>query len=412
MFWLIVCLVGMAVQNVYVTIDYSKYTTTTEVLMAYEDEITLPALSVCFRKDEIREVNSFQPNHPCRKKFSATPNSECASDVHFNQTILKVMSELTLNLSKTIDYLQIGNEKNITKSKYEKYMEYFSLYYEKCMIFRNVYRDKISIANISGLFFSKKLLYKVSGSKFEKTSSNLVSGIIHNNATVLTTFFFTDPENYPRGFSIQPFYHRFRNTENWLSLSYYQYEYNLLPPPYFSMCTQYGGSEVNSTEECIDQCIKQNVRSIFGEDIAIEQCLYTSDESRKNPKLKYSAGIWFDLKKQRMIVDFYNKCKSKCPLKCKSFFFEPKLTQKRNFPKYGYYYSISHKNLSRKLIFSPKLDMLSYIIFIASVCSMWLGFVILDSLISITSMIFNHKSIKSINNNTNNVKNNITLNLN
>ena len=98
--WLIVCLLGMAVHNVYVTIGYSKYITTTEVLITYEDEIILPALSVCFRNDEIRKKDSFHPNHPCRKNFSAASVPQCESDLHFNHTILKVMSEFTLNLSK------------------------------------------------------------------------------------------------------------------------------------------------------------------------------------------------------------------------------------------------------------------------------------------------------------------------
>ena len=46
------------------------------------------------------------------------------------------------------------------------------------------------------------------------------------------------------------------------------------------------------------------------------------------------------------------------------------------------------------MVYSPKLDILSYMIYIASVCSLWLGFVILDSLILMANSVVNQFKFK------------------
>ena len=53
-------------------------------------------------------------------------------------------------------------------------------------------------------------------------------------------------------------------------------------------------------------------------------------------------------------------------------------------------------NFRGNLFFSPKFDTLSYIIFIASVCSLWLGFVVFDSVLLLIPPIVKQYSKRNV----------------
>ena len=142
------------------------------------------------------------------------------------------------------------------------------------------------------------------------------------------------------------------------------------------MCTDYDKIHFETRDHCVEDCIK-GMFSATDQDIAIHQLLYTSKEWTENPNLRI-VDIEFN---RSLLLEYYDSCYGKCPLGCHTLYYEPEMRHKGSYMKYSYTFSLDSVNLMRKLVFSPKFDTLSYMIFLASVCSLWFGFVIYDSFI-------------------------------
>ena len=383
-FWFLLCVIGMVVQNVFVTIDYFKYTTTTEVLMVMEDEFIPPAFCDCFLPYHVRKTEAFPASHACKRLYSNVYLNECLNYMIFNQTMNRLMNEITFSLRDSVESLAIqsGNDrpKNIKNDQHDKHIDIFLYNGWICRKIRLF--SMLSSVNVSKLAFTSDQMYlKVSGYKN-------FSRLITNNPEEwdLANFFF-DPNTFPRGFEIKPKFNVLTNASNVIVFSYMKYDYDFLPPPYFSMCIHYYERNLESRQQCIDECIKNKVRKKFGSNVAVKQLLYTSNEwtSNLNLSIPFSDDSFLN-----QVIDYYHECKRNCPLGCQSSNYEVELINKWKDIKHSFKYLFVHKNIARKLVFSPKLDPLAYLIYIASVCSLWLGFVIFDSVIFISSSVINH----------------------
>ena len=395
-FWLVLSLVGMVVHSIFVTIDYFKYTTTTEVFMTIESEFVPPAFSICFKPEDIRIPEKFPHESLCSKQFLSQEDKWICEESLANYTFREVMMDLTYNLSDSVSYIAYGDRKIYGEriffrgNNHAKHLTQFYFNMFKCLRIRMFDNNtkKLLNSDLSKLDFLMKVFMDISGKDAFKSFMDRIS-----QQNTLVYYFFSDSESHPRGFDVKYYHEKLALNHTGFDFAYKKFEYEYLPAPYFSMCTEYNERNLESREHCIDHCIKGRLLIEYGESRAVRQAVYTSDEILAMSQ-ETSFEMLYDLDYERKILSSYHGCKSKCPLGCTSTFYETEFIRKyipyeinSVLKNVGYFYELTHRNIASKLVFSPKLDTLSYFIYLSSIFSLWLGFVIFDSLKLITSMI-------------------------
>ena len=391
--WLLICILGMVIQNVFVTIEYFKYTTTTEVIMEIEEEFYPPAFTVCFPIKDLVMVNELPKGHGCR-------NSSIGCNIRsFSGFPLKdIMTKYSLNFTSTVQKIAFdsGDMNGMTEYYSQNMSKFLVEFYadgRKCLrvSLGNINR-KLSTSRISSLSkdsFLYLLIYGKEGFKryFE---GHIVGNLFHPSNT------------FPRGFHIEMYTEVFRNYSNMKEFTYLKSRFNYLHPPFFSMCFDYYKSRIESREDCIEQCIKKRLEE---PNLALRQLTYLEKEWTSKAGLKLEIDF-----NQTRLFELYDTCHKECPLGCHTLYYEPILIFKRQVKSdLSYIFAISLMKLARELTFSAKFDILSYVIYIASVCSLWLGFVIFDSIILTIPFIVKH--FHKSRSNVVNLQQNITLNM-
>ena len=379
------CLIGMVIQNVFVTIEYFKYATTTEVLMGIESEFTPPAFSFCSPLEALRKPNSNICLNQSRRA--------CSDWMMFNNTVHKLMQNLTINLPETVEEINTLGKK-IPKDQHYKHLDEFYSDSMKCLRVR--FSPESPDITINNSFISK--LSAEDLSYFYMVGHGNYTYLYNRTGWIFFSHAFHDPETYLRAFEIKTNDERIGIDRTDRYYSYVKFHFHYLPPPFSTMCRKYDRKIIDSREHCIEKCIKSSTRKVFGQNIASNRLVLTSMEWETNPSLS------FDQIANTNITHHYTSCQSFCPLECTSNYYETDLIfAQPTRPRYSYGYNILNWNVARKMVYSPKLDILSYMIYIASVCSLWLGFVILDSLILLATSVVNQFKFKQQTTNNNNI---------
>ena len=378
--WFVICFIGMVVQNLLVTVEYFKYVTTTEVLMELENEFTPPAFSICALTGDLINHKAFPVGHSCHQEFDTFKNDPAAfmncTRSYQSYPVSEIMNRLTFNLSDTIDQLQMGNQMFGGKAvkQLDDYVGEFYFDYKRCIRIKyNPDPDfKIKNSDISRISNLRLTYLSVDGkAKYSKFTENYV---FH---------YYTDPKTYPRGFR-----HRPHSDFGWKKSSrlfgYQKYQFVYLPAPYFSKCTEsYGNKEIETRDHCIEKCMKQQIRRDLGPNAAAQQLTLTPDEWTSNPELKLHSDFSYVSSSNR-IIKYYDECFERCPIGCHVDFYEAELINSgKPLSSNSYKYMFINMSFRTKMTFTAKLDLLSFIIYIASVCSLWFGFAIYDTVLKL-----------------------------
>ena len=339
----------------------------------------------------------FSPNHACAdRNLSLLFNPEkailCYKQLMLNHTIEDLLNKMTVNLSESVEKIW---ENGAHPSQISGRLVQFYWAESKCLKIQ-LYQDpshKINNNNNSLLYFTNMEYAGIIG----KAEYRRIF-----DKKLLAFFFFHDPESHVRGIGVRPHIDRIWTGNSRRFYTYVKFEYDYLPPPYFSMCIDYRKQKLESKEECIDICMKKEIKRTIDPNAAISQLTLTRKEWQSSPQLRFYGDTLYQVGNEtfkehnRMIFELYERCNSKCPFGCQSYFYETQFLVALTSLK-SYEFGFMNLNIARKLVFSPKFDTLSYIIFIASVCSLWMGFVIFDSFIALARFSNRSKPSRSVN---------------
>ena len=155
-------------------------------------------------------------------------------------------------------------------------------------------------------------------------------------------------------------------------LSLEKFSMNYLPSPYKFNCMDYSKFNLNSKEECIEKCIRKKYN--------IDLDIYTYSTFNRNQTSKLIKFPSYEPE--------YLLCSSKCYVNCKTniYFFNVFQQIIVRQPKAGI--KVAHSKLFADSSFSPSFSLMDYIIFIASLGSLWIGFSIYASTKQLTVYLF------------------------
>ena len=320
--WIGVCLAAMVYHMHVTTNKYFEYEVTSTTSIQLLEQFSLPAFSLCFRIDRIKTIN----NGSCSDSHSSH-NSSCLDQLIYEYPYATVISDFTIRFRKIIqflidDYLD-GKTDVFFKPPF------------KCIKF----------------LMNSNINTKLHGNRI------LVAGIFRSSP--IFDIFIHDPQTFVTG-KDQPSFSVQGNMI--LGLSLEKFSMNYLPSPYKFNCMDYSKFNLNSKEECIEKCIRKKYN--------IDLDIYTYSTFNRN---QTSNLIRFPLYDSEYLL-----CSSKCNVNCKTniYFFNVKQLIVRE-PKAEIW--IVHSKLFADSSFSPSFSLINYIIFIASIGSLWIGFSIYAS---------------------------------
>lgn len=379
LFWIIACLIGFVYQTVLVTVDYTKYPVTSHVTIEIENEFIPPALSFCFTSVRIRIPERFPPDNVCSKNFTiaagfdySTPEEEECDDHMIYKTNRDVLlSYLTQDLVHSIKSLKIAEntaERQLHINSTSQLTEYLTPFYRdklKCVRFQ--YKDgaKLKLGLISSLVSYKKKILYLNGS-----CENFQGG------EPVFTVYVHEMNTFPRGYTLQDVQGQFQRQAERKYLNYKSIITQYLPPPFFSDCTdRYETSGLESQEHCIDSCVEKRLHDL-NPNLTAASLTYT----KLRPNMIRSKAFDDNFME---FYDHYSECSKKCPLACNTSFYQLfRVSQYPDAPA-TFQLVLRSEYPTTRVVFSPKLTMLEYLIYIASCGSLWFGF----SIISLRSFV-------------------------
>ena len=330
--WIVVCFAAMVYHMHVTTNKYFEYEVTSTTSIQLVEEFSLPAFSFCLRIDRIKTIN----NGSCSDSHSSH-NSSCLDQLMYDYPYSAVINNFTIGLSEIIRYLisdQLGEKTDV----------FFKPPF-KC--FKFLMNNNLN-TNIH---------------------SNLILIAVVVRSTPIFDIFIHDPQTLVTGkdqpsFSVQG--------NMLLILHLEKFSMNYLPSPYKFNCMDYPKFNLNSKEECIEKCIRKKYN--------IDLDIYTYSTFNRNQTSKL---IKFPLYEPEYLL-----CSSKCYVNCKTniYFFNVRKQTIFRDPKAGI--GVFHSNLFADSSFSPSFTLINYIIFIASIGSLWIGFAIYVSIKQFTIFLF------------------------
>ena len=195
--WFLICLFGAIVQNTFVTIEYFKYPTVSEVLFETEENFIPPAFSLCFNLVDIREPTAFPEGHVCHEynpanNYSNKRRHECKDIMTLNYSLKDQLDNISRDIFPEImSITRSDGTRNKFISNESSFMDHIDQYLwdgAKCYRFRNnpnpeyrVSSDLLTSLTVNNNWFGD------------------VTGMIPNvEAETEFSFIIHDPKTYPR----------------------------------------------------------------------------------------------------------------------------------------------------------------------------------------------------------------------
>ena len=362
--WVIFCISGSLYQTYILSIDYFSYPVTAEIKINLEIYFFVPATSLCFTPSNILALDQFDSDHPCVIDNSGP---DCEHFLLYDVSISELMNNLTVDLVGPVVSAMFVSH-NVTW-KAEPLSQVLSPFYKsgkKCL---RIYKDQTQKVNYD--FMSERLY----------TGRCIVRFSSYGNHTGNVDLFVHRKGSYPRGFTASYYRARFE-VNSFYTLAVKQTRTGYLSAPYFSRCVDYRERNLETREHCIEKCISKLLDRKEGKnytDIQMTLTDFRSDQRlidfTKTPEMKRS-------------VYHYNKeCNYKCPLNCVTRIYTPIWFSGTNssskFPKGDFGFDLTHTEPRYLVTFSSKYTLIEFLTYLASIISLWFGFVFLDFLTSI-----------------------------
>ena len=341
-----ICTIGLTVHTTLVTIDYLKYPMTSQVTIEMEKKFIPPALSICFHLSILRNSESSE-NIPCANDTAYSV--ECVERILYGYSIGTIFQNLTINLISSM--VRLGFENGI-RMPYEEIWQYVSQFLKapfKCIRIQRT---------------TEVLLRELD------TMTRDILSIASNRSFVssfLSIYYTHEVRTFPRGNQMQNFF-TLENGVEFKFLSYKKTVTEYLPSPFSSNCADYSKVMLESKAHCMENCISKGIQkscpSFMSEKLTITELDLFAD-------LNFSRSL-------KNVRNYSLACDSQCPLSCLTSDYETivgALSHEQH-----YLVRVRYQYPTTRVVFSPKQSFLEYLIYVASVTSLWFGFVINDSL--------------------------------
>lgn len=395
--WIIFCFTGFAYHLYLIIEDYARYPVSSEGTVKMEQEFWIPAFSVCFYVSTV-VLDQYSRNKTCHGS-NGTAARKCGEDLIYNYPISEVINNMTGDLVADVLLVRFAKAREDGWDKGDK-KEFLDIFYKsgfKCLRINKNQTELVAYDITSERIFNRRRI------------SEIIS-YLNDEGSVYAHIFVHDPGSFPRGYDIQ--YLTVNLTEKFNYLAYDAIKTFYLPAPYFSRCVDYSLKRspdelpFESRDHCIENCIQSMINQHEGynyTDLQLTITNFTSGSPQKFLNFK-------KIPEPNRTVNSYNRiCQSQCPVGCKTNIYAPSVISSTNLYRlndrkrnlYGIY--LIHTKPGYMIRFTPAILLLDFFIYIASVSSLWFGFVIFDSLGSImkySKITFNIKSNVVINRDT------------
>ena len=381
--WFFLCLTGIIVQNIFVTIEYFKYPAVSEVLFETEENFVPPAFSLCMALTEIRKTQAFPEGHPCRHDNFLKNSSlfdryfDCQESIHYNYSLREQLNNITEDISPF--HIKVSSS-NGSMADYgsgyfpmEEHIDPYLWDGAKC------YRLRVNPDD--GFIVSSDHLTRLT--KYNNWFASIRGEVSKSEIETSFAYLLHDPRTYPRGvwtdlnaasLSSQLF--------NLRMLSYLKHQTEYLPPPFFSKCQNYTKDHIESLEHCLQNCMQEIIHRKFGKyKTAVQFTLNQND--LKDHNYYYEKSLHEGTKQEEEysseIVEFKENCSHQCPVDCVTKSYQSIVVAELKIDQGHYMFLIENKFPATHVKFSPKTSFLEYMIYVASVCGMWFGVCVYDT---------------------------------
>ena len=345
--WLVLCLTGLSYHLYDTTNKFLKYPTNSQVSIAREKDILPPALSVCFNYHEILDPSALDDRtreslniYQCFKFKSYTLLPLC-NRILGNITFSEMLQNKTVNITDIIWKVD------------ERATEYFRLRTKciKIVLFKDTSRRQ-SLSRMDYMAGLSPIILKVFFDVTFRTFPKLHALIGVHNADRLfrlrdgNAFLVTAEEHVVNVFHID---------HQLIESRYLQY-------PFESNCVDYNGSEFESQNHCFEVCYGGPEGKSNGQNGLIT----TANYSLLNYSMAYRWAV-----NEKVEKECYEKCPTECMQKEYYASVQTKFAVEGLENKMGFYLYSSHPSVT--VIMVQSFDLHSFIIYFASVISLWFG---------------------------------------
>ena len=373
--WLLICLIGLISQTIMVTQQYLKFDTITQVMIEYEKKFHPPSFSYCVQVHDIMIMDRIQRDGLCLLPNPEECNIECrkncmieiksiierSSNSSFWSLLNKLYDNYTMSLWNPVFgwrgdgsmekfFIQKRLENDLHSSVNTKVLL-------KCV--REDSRNWIQLR-----FGWDNIMFWLNPQDIEWRNLSIPVWFYIHEAGLLPRFMHS-----PGGMGIG-------NSSLLIPLSYRPY-LSLHEPMPNHYCIDYRTmSRFESREHC-----KEEVDRIGSHN----KCLSENNSSIDCNSLSMLKG---SLSLAKIAISQPEV--ARCPHSCSNNFYHTYIVSKQE--QHDAFIIVQHLNPTTRVIFSQNLTLLEYLIYMASLTSLWFGFVIFDTF----KLIINHLIVKKV----------------
>ena len=385
--WMVSCLAGLVWQSVLVSNEYLSYSTTSEVTVSNDPglESNIPAVTFCIPIWHVLDFYRLKRDGICSiqdpNRVTFEEQLECYSSTSLKQ-VFNYSNDLTNKNSPT---REASIDVRVTEFLYESYKCATAVSYSKFKS-RKYNTRRVLVLELYNIFTYKtrRDLYEINFYfNYRRTS-------VHNY-TDLT------PEMHLKADFKYHFTYMLFKTIKQSTPAHPCIDYSNFP-------------HFESRSDCVRQCVALKEYT---------SCLEHKDIQKRIPNcssLKKSYGFYYNRVEEEPVMFPSIKNCNQCPLDCTSSMYL--ISYNRMLPQFvtryaDLYVTVDDTDPVEEIVFSVKLTLTEYIIYIASCIGLWFGFSIFDSICELVCKVrklIESKDSKSsnlliINNNMNQISN-------
>ena len=352
--WLSLCLIGVIYHLYDTTSDFLKYPTGSQVTITNQKEFLPPAMSVCFNYYEIIIPESLSPE---ARKIWHKEQCYIFRSYKYLPQCTQILGNITYSemlKNKTVNIADIMMNFPGIYAPAREFTEYFRLG-QKCVKLA-LFKDKrklLSLSDMDDLSGDSPVILQAYFNVAFRTFPKLHSRIgIHNSHTLF---------RLRKGSSFEVTAED--KGDNYFRVDSQLIESRYLKYPFESNCADYDGKEYESRSECFELC-------------------YGGREGRSNDQHGFITTDNYDLLKYEMFYgknekdkNLENECYKKCRTDCTTTRYHGSLMSKFALEGFDGLFGISlfSSYPSIRVVMIPSFGLTSFIIFAASVTSLWFG---------------------------------------
>lgn len=364
-FWLVICCIGLSYHLFDTTAKYLRYSVNSQVIVSESSNIIPPSVSICFAPNEVVIPNKLDDEtkkkflkYQCHLVGNYLANPRCRQVLDGINT-KELMETKTVNLTNYI----LRNPLFLVT---EEDKEYFTFGFKCIKVSKFIDKKReLRVSEMDGMTDSNREIMKIIFNASFRLDDRLNFKLkIHNSVSLR---YFREGTDIILS-AVKTQYILFAVDCQIVRNEYLKY-------PYESNCIDYADSEYESQGHCFESCFGGKHGNSNDQTGFITTDNYDLlDYGYKHPFIENYRAIHENLE---------IKCAKKCRKGCVEYRYYPSLLNRYGVE--GFHYEIIVNlylnNPILKLYMTKSFDMNSYIIYLASVTSLWFGCSVFNSVI-------------------------------